>query len=242
MRAAGIESLGPINLLRNYIQFRHPVLPANYGQKFMKFSFSFIGTLFIWSILCVRADAAAIMPVVPLNQDLVTVDYMKDGKQSGCGLRATGSTRDDVWLNVLVNVFMQEPGVTFGMLKVVARKINMENGAPVLQNGKLSYSSIGKIRKAWIRTDSGVQPTFYRNGESSHSDGYMTSMEFASTMELLSAITHTSFLVALVRNEDGTPDVFRFDKKISPAEAEKLSVCMKNLRDNIEKNMGANGL
>lgn len=198
---------------------------------------------FIWASFHVQANAAAITPVIPLNQDLVTVDYVnKDGRQSGCGLRATGSTKDDIWLNVLVNVFMQEPGVTFGMFKVVARKINMANGAPILQNGKLSYSSIGKIRKAWIRTVSGIQPVIFKNGESSHSDGYMTSMEFASTMELLSAITKTSFLVAYVINEDGTPDVFQFDKKISPIEAGKLAVCMNNLRDTIEQNMGGKKL
>lgn len=208
----------------------------------MRFIFSCFWAFFIWTNFHVQASAAAITPIIPLNQDLVTVDYVKDGKQTGCGLRATGSTKDDIWLNVLINVFIQEPGVTFGMFKVVAKKINMKNGAPVLQNGKLSYSSIGKIHKAWIRTESGIQPVFYKNGESSHVDGYMTSMEFASTMELLSAITQASFLVAYIRNEDGTPDVFRFDKKISPVEAGKLSVCMKNLRDTIEKSLGANGL
>jgi hypothetical protein len=208
----------------------------------MKYLYTFALALFIWMNSLAQASAVTITPIIPLNQDLVAVGYAKDGMQSGCGLRATGSTKDDVWLNVLINVFIQEPGVTFGMLKVVAKKINMENGEPVLKNGKLSYASIGKIHKAWIRSDSGVQPLTYKNGESSHVDGYMTSMEFASTMELLSTIPQASFIVAYVKNEDGTPDVFRFNKKISPVEAGKLSVCMKNLRDTIEKNMGANQL
>jgi hypothetical protein len=202
----------------------------------------FMFALFFWANSIGQAVAGVITPVIPVDQDLVAVGYEKNGVQSGCGLRATGSTNGDVWLNVLVDVFIQKPGITFGMLKVVAKKVDMENGAPVMKNGKLSYSSIGKIHKAWIRTDSGIQPVNFKNGESSHADGYMTSMEFASTMELLSAIPKSSFLVAYIKNENGIPDVFRFDKKISPVESRKLSVCMKNLRGTIEKSLGADGL
>ncbi len=209
----------------------------------MRFPYLFlISALVIWTNNIGPASAGTITPIVPLNQNLVAVSYAKNGVQSGCGLRATGSTSDDIWLNVLVDVFIKEPGVTFGMLKVVANRVDMEGGEPVLKNGKLSYSSIGKIHKAWIRTDSGIQPVNYKNGESSHADGYMTSMEFASTMELLSAIPNSSFLVAYVKNENGVPDVFRFNKKINPVEAGKLSTCMKNLRDTIEQSLGAHGL
>lgn len=200
---------------------------------------AWIAGLPLWLMLSVvSAQAAVVEAVVPQNQDLVAVEYASNEVQTGCGLRATGSTRDDVWLNVLVNVFVQPSGTSLGMFKVVAKKIRMENGSPVLQNGKLVYESIGKINKARIRTDSGVRPTLYQNGESSHSDGYMTSMVFASTMELLSAMTRENFVVAFIKDEADAPDVYYFNKKLSAAEAAKLTLCMKNLRDTAERVMG----
>ncbi len=232
----------PINLPHNYLQFNHAVSPVTCGQQFMRLLSFCISAVFLWSGFYSHASAGTIATTIPLNQNLAAVGYAKNGMQSGCGLRATGSTKDDIWLNVLIDVFMQENGVTFGMFKVVANKVKMKDGAPVMRNGKLVYSSIGKIHKAWIRTDSGKQPVIYKNGESSHSDGYMTSMEFSSTMELLSAIQQNSFLVAYVKNENGIPDVFRFNQKISPLESKKLSICMKNLRDTIEKSLAGKGL
>jgi hypothetical protein len=175
-------------------------------------------------------------PVIPLNQNLAVVDYFGDGRQTGCGLRATGETKDDLWLNVLVTVFMKGTGATFGVIKVVARKVNVKDGVPLLHDGKITYADIGNIRKAWIKPDSGKEPLIYKNGESSHSDAYMVSAEFASTVDLLVAMSQENFKVGLNRNEDGPDDVFQFDKRLDQSEADKLSVCMKNLRTAMEEN------
>lgn len=187
-------------------------------------------------VLSVHALAGSSAPVVPLNQKLAVVDYFDNGRQSGCGLRATGETRDDLWLNVLITVFMKETGASFGVIKVVARKVNVKDGVPVLQDGKITYANIGNIRKAWIKPDSGKEPLIYKNGESSHSDAYMVSAEFASTVDLLVAISQEGFRVGLNRNEDGPDEVFQFDKRLDQSEADKLSVCMKNLRAAMEEN------
>jgi hypothetical protein len=169
-------------------------------------------------------------PIIPLNQNLVVVDYFGDGKQTGCGLRATGETKDDLWLNVLITVFMKGTGATFGVIKVVARKVNIRDGVPLLQDGKITYANTGKIQKAWIKPDSGKEPLIYRNGESSHSDAYMVSAEFSSTVDLLIAISQENFKVGLNRNGDGPDEVYQFNKRLEQGEADKLSVCMKNLR------------
>jgi hypothetical protein len=187
-------------------------------------------------LLSAHALADSSAPVIPLNQNLAVVDYFGDGRQTGCGLRATGETKDDLWLNVLITVFMKGTGATFGVIKVVARKVNVKDGVPLLQDGKITYANIGKIRKAWIKPDSGKEPLIYKNGESSHSDAYMVSAEFASTVDLLVAISQESFKVGLNRNEDGPDDVFQFDKRLDQSEADKLSVCMKNLRTAMEEN------
>lgn len=175
-------------------------------------------------------------PVIPLDQNLAVVDYFDDGRQTGCGLRATGETRDHLWLNVLITVFMKGTGTTFGVIKVVARKVNVKDGVPLLQDGKITYADIGNIRKAWIKSDSGKEPLIYKNGESSHGDAYMVSADFSSTVDLLVAILQERFKVGLNRNEDGPDDVFQFDKRLDQGEADKLSVCMKNLRTAMEEN------
>ncbi len=180
--------------------------------------------------------AASHSPVIPLNQNLAVVDYFDDGRQSGCGLRATGETSDHLWLNVLVTVFVKGTGATFGVIKVVARKVNTKDGVPLLQDGKISYANIGNIRKAWIRPDSGKGALTDKSGESSHGDAYMVSAEFASTVDLLVAISHESFKVGLNRNEHGPDDVFQFDKRLDRSAADKLSVCMKNLRAAMQEN------
>jgi hypothetical protein len=203
----------------------------------MKYS----GFLF-WALLSAHAFADTSPPVVPhppvipLNQNLAVVDYFGDGRQTGCGLRITGETKDDLWLNVLITVFMKGTGATFGVIKVVARKVNVKDGIPLLQDGKITYANIGKIRKAWIKPDSGKEPLIYKNGESSHSDAYMVSAEFASTVDLLVAISQGGFKVGLNRNEGGPDDVFQFDKRLDQSEADKLSMCMKNLRTVMEEN------
>lgn len=194
-----------------------------------------------WVLLfCVLISAHALAdssaPVTPLNQNLAVVDYFGDGQQTGCGLRATGETNDHVWLNVLITVFRKETGATFGVIKVVARKVNTKDGVPLLQDGKITYANIGKIRKAWIKPDSGKEPLIYKNGESSHSDAYMVNTEFASTVDLLVAMSQEDFKVGLNRNESGPDEIFLFDKRLGQDEAGKLSVCMKNLRAAMEEN------
>jgi hypothetical protein len=175
-------------------------------------------------------------PIIPLNQKLTVVDYSENGRQSGCGLRATGETKDNLKLNVLVTVFMKETGAAFGVVKVVARKVNTKNGVPLLQDGKITYASLGNIRKAWIKSYSGKEPLIYKNGESSHGDAYMVTADFSSTVDLFVAILQESFRVGLNRNEDGPDDVFQFDKQLDKDEGYKLSVCMKNLKTVMDEN------
>jgi hypothetical protein len=187
-------------------------------------------------LISAQALAGSSAPVIPLNQKLEVVDYSDNGRQSGCGLRATGNTKDDVWLNVLVTVFMKETGASFGIIKVVARKVNTKDGAPVLQDGKITYADLGKISKAWIKTYSGKEPLIYKNGESSHADAYMVTADFSSTVDLLAAILQESFKVGLNRNEQGPDEIFQFDKQLGQDEAYKLSVCMKNLKTAMDEN------
>ena len=192
----------------------------------------------LWSAHTYAEPGPAIVPsgmAIPKNQNLAVVDYFSGGRPTGCGLRATGETSDDLWLNVLVTVFRKETGATFGVIKVVARKANMKDGAPVLQDGRMTFSDLGKIWKAWIKSDSGKQALVYKNGESSHSDAYMVNTEFASTVELLNAIAREKFQVGLNRNGYGPDQVFQFDKPLIGEEAVKLSVCMNNLRAAIEE-------
>jgi len=173
--------------------------------------------------------------VVPLNQNLTKVEYFKGGRQSGCGLRITGETRDNIWLNVLITVFMKEPGVKFGVAKIVARKVEMEGGKPLLRDGRISYLDIGNIQSAWIKPDTEELPTTYESGGPSHTDAYMATVEFASTMDLLVAISQQSFKVGLNRGGGRLDEIYQFDKGIGRDEAGKLSVCMKNLRSAIEE-------
>lgn len=178
--------------------------------------------------------------VTPLNQILSSVEYFREGRQSGCGIRATGDTKDNVWLNVLITVFVKDNGATYGVIKVVARQVDMKDGAPLLQDGKITYSTRGRINKAWIKPESGKQPLIHQNGESPHSDGYMTSVEFSSTMELLIAIAREDFNVGLNRNEEESDEVYAFDQRLSQYEAKKLSTCMGNLRAQIEERKNHN--
>ena len=188
-----------------------------------------------WVLLSVQAFARPPLPVIPLNQYLAALNYFKEGGQTGCGLRIDGETRDNLWINVLVSVYMKESGTMFGMFKVFARKINMKNGVPLIQDGKITYSSIGKIHKGWIKTDSGVQFLAVKDGEFFHNDGYMAAMEFDNAMDLLIAIPQTNFRVGFSKKEGGSEKVFEFNKRITQDEADKLSSCMKNLNDAREK-------
>jgi hypothetical protein len=192
--------------------------------------------LFFAALMSAEAFAATPVPVVPLQQKLTAVEYSSGGRQTGCGLRVTGVTKQNLSLNVLITVFMKEAGVTFGVVKVVARKTDMKKAEPNPQDGPATDTNIGQIRKAWIKPDSGSQPLVYQNGQSSHNDAYMVTTEFAGTVDLLLAISQEKFRVGLNRSDDGPDEIFQFDRRISREEAGKLSVCMKNLRGEIEQN------
>jgi len=174
-----------------------------------------------------------IPPIIPLKQNLMAVDYFRDGRQSGCGLRVTGEAEENLWLNVLVSVFEKENGLVFGIFKVSAKKL--KEGVPQSPEGRKNYTSIGKIHHAWLRTSSGLQPELIKNGQMLHVDGYMASMEFSSGMQLLAAIPGSSFRVGISRKEEDPEEIYEFNNRISSPEAGKLFECMRNLRDAIEE-------
>ena len=187
------------------------------------------------ALLSAHAVASPTIPVIPQNQYLASVDYAKEGAQTGCGLRIIGETRDNLWINVLVSVFTRESGTLYGMFKVVAKKTIIKDGKPLIRNGKIMYSSIGKIRKAWIKTNSGIQPVIHEGGEAPHNDGYMASLEFDNAAKLLIALPQENFMVGFSKMEDGVEETFGFNKRITRNEANKLSACMKNLRGTREE-------
>jgi len=173
--------------------------------------------------------------IIPDNQVLSTVNYFSGGRQSGCGLRITGETQDDIWLNVLITVFMKETDETFGAVKIVARKVEMESGKPLFRNGRIAYLDVGKIKRAWIKPDSQEWPVVYEGGGPSHTDAYMATVEFVNTMNLLISISQESFKVGVNRGGDKLEEIYQFDQRMSREEAGKLSVCMNNLRGEIEE-------
>jgi hypothetical protein len=191
----------------------------------MKFPVILFGMLFSMHTL---ADTS--VPITVLNQKLSAVAYASEEQQTGCGLRATGETKDALSLNVLVTVFRKDTGATFGVIKVVARKVVMKDGAPVLQNGRPVIANLGKIQRAWIKPDSGKQPAIDRNAESSHGDAYMVNAEFSGTVDLLVAMSKENFRVGLNRNDTGPDEIFQFDQRLGQDEAGKFSICMGNLR------------
>jgi len=194
-------------------------------MEFMKLLF------IIGALISTLAVAGTPPPVIPLNQYLTVVEYARNGEQTGCGLRATGETADNLWIDVLLNVLTGESGNLFGMFKVVVRKINMRNGVPLLQDGRITYSSIGNIHSAWIKSGSGKQSIIRKGNESPHNDGYMASLDFDNAMDLLIAMPLTNFRVGYKIGENDKPDeVLEFNKRITRGEAGKLSACMKNLR------------
>ena len=189
----------------------------------------------IGAFLSAHALADPPPPVIPLIQYLTSVDFAKEGKQTGCGLTIIGETGDNLWINVLVSVFTRESGALYGVFKVVAKKIIMQDGKPLLQNGKVMYSSIGKIHKGWMKTDSGIQPVTHEGGESPHNDGYMAALEFDNAAKLLIALPQENFMVGFSKIEDGSRETFEFNKRMPRNEASKLSACMKNLRETREE-------
>ena len=195
---------------------------------------------YCWMLWSAHIFAATNPPHIPLNQNLVAVDYFREGRQAGCGLRATGDTIDQISLNVLIDVTLKKSGEVLGIFKMTSKKVSMREGAPLLQDGKITYSSAGKIHKAWIRAGSGVQPISYKNGESWHGDSYMATMEFTSTMYLLAAIPQGEFMVGVNQNMANPDEIFEFNARINPNEAERLFVCMRNLRGEIERSKDKN--
>jgi hypothetical protein len=186
-------------------------------------------------LLSAHSFAGTSIPAAVLNQKLSAVDYSSDGRQTGCGLRATGETGDGLSLNVLVTVFRKDTGATFGVIKVVARKVVKKDGAPLMQDGQAVIANLGKIQRAWIRPDSGKQPAIDRSGESSHGDAYMVNSEFSGTVDLLIAMSQENFKVGLNRNDEGPDEIFQFEKHLDPGETGKFSVCMSNLRAVLEE-------
>jgi len=211
----------------------------------MKYLYIFLAAIFS-SILSIPALANPPPPSVPLNphlavplkQNLAALDYSKEGKQTGCGLRITGETGGDLWINILLSVFSRETETPLGMFKVVVKKISLENGEAMLQDGKISYSSVGKIHQAWIKTGSGVQLRPYANGASAHGDGYMTSLEFSNAVDLLIAIPQGRFRVGFSKNENEPDEILEFDQRITRDEAGKLTACMRNLRGAMDEKKG----
>lgn len=182
-----------------------------------------------------HALASPPVPAIPQSQYLTSVDYAKEGEQTGCGLRIIGETQDNLWINVLVSVFARESGTLYGMFKVVVRKIITENGEPLMQNGKPRYSSIGQIHKAWIKAGSGVQARIREGGESPHNDGYMATLEFDNAAKLLIALPQEDFRVGFSKTGSSAGEMFEFNQRMPRSEAGKLSTCMKNLRSTREK-------
>jgi len=202
----------------------------------MKFANILLGILIFLPQLAVAAPNDILIPsIIPLKQNLTAVEYFNLGRQSGCGLRITGETQDDIWINVLITVFLKESGDNFGAVKIVARKVETENGNLKFRDGRITYLDIGKIRRAWIKPDSRELPVVYEGAGPSHNDAYMATVEFANTMDLIISISEESFRVGINRAAGKVDEIYQFDPRISSEEAGKLSLCMTNLRDEIKE-------
>ena len=187
--------------------------------------------LLLLSLLFPLAAVAENAPLIPKQQHLAALDYSTAGKQSGCGLRVTGEAAGDLWINILLSVFIKENAPPVGMFKLVVRKMNMQNGEPVVRDGKIVYEELGRIQRAWLRTGSGVELQPYANGMAQHGDGYMTSLAFSNAMDLLASIPQGKFRTGFSREENGPEQVIEFDRRFAPEEANRLNACMKNLQD-----------
>jgi hypothetical protein len=178
----------------------------------------------------VFADQPAVE--VPPEQDLMAVEYPGSGR---CGVRAIGVTKDQLWINVLLTAFEPNGRAPFGIFKVVARRIDMENGVPEVEGGKIKRSSIGRIYDAWIKTETGEQLLFYKGQESPHNDGYMSPVDFNSALTMMNAIPRMNFRVGFSRAQGGPDEVYEFNRRMTEEDAGKLSTCLKGL---LERKMG----
>lgn len=168
-------------------------------------------------------------PAALQNQRLAVVEYARNSDQSGCGLRATGDTREGLHVDVLLNVFAEEARGRFGMFKVVVRKTRPPGGAPHPEDGR-SGTVIGKVEKAWLKTASGMKTVIREGLHSPHNDGYMARLEFDNAAKLLAEIAQADFRVMYSMEGDGAENMLMFNRRISTGEAGKLTVCMKRLR------------
>jgi hypothetical protein len=178
------------------------------------------------------------LPVtIPLNQNVAALTYFTADNQTGCGIRITGETHENLAVNILISVFVSEADSPVAMFKLVVKKIIMRNGQPQLKDGKIEFTSIGKIHQAWLKTDSGIELKSYPNGESAHGDGYMTSIPIANAVELLASIPRAKFMVGFGRIDSKPAELLEFNQPITQSEAAKLSLCMKNLSNEMDKKM-----
>jgi hypothetical protein len=162
---------------------------------------------------------------IPDSQDFEAINYPSVGTPTGCGLRTTGVVEGDLWVNILLNMFVR-PNGSFGMFKVVARRIQMEDGVPKLKDGKVQYVGVGKIDRAWVQTESGLQLVI--NKVANHDDGYMASLTFVNARALLTALTQENFKVGLRRTPDEPDGILQFTQRITAGELKKLSACMQS--------------
>ena len=195
----------------------------------MHFNFLFI------ALLSANALASSSTPIPLLKQNLVSVEYFSNGKQSGCGVRATAENKDGLMLNALITVFMKETGSTFGVVKVVARKAGLKNGVPLMKKGSPVYLNIGNVTKVWVKPDSSAQPKVYNRG-TSHNDGYMETVDFVGTADLLMLMTQENFKVGFSFNTGQADQTFIFDQWMDRREGNAFAACMMNLGNVIEEN------
>lgn len=187
------------------------------------------------ALLSANVFASSSAPVPLIKQNFVSVEYSSNGKQSGCGLRATAENKDNLTLNALITVFMKETGATFGVVKVVARKADMKNGVPKMKNGSPVFLNIGNVTKAWIRTDSATQPKTYNRG-TSHNDGYMETVDYSSTVDLMVLMSQENFKIGFSFNTGQADQTFIFDQWMDRREGNAFAACMANLANVIEEN------
>ncbi|MBI3903749.1 MAG: hypothetical protein HY306_12545 [Nitrosomonadales bacterium] len=207
-----------------------------------------ICAFFLCLALSVHAMAGTPAPsltnpaMVPHNQNLAALAYFGRLGPTGCGVRITGETEDDLWINVVLNVFMRETKEPTAMFKVVVRKVLKKDGIPLLQDGRAVFANLGSIRKAWLETGAGNRLQPATGGEALHGDGYMTSLDFGQAMNLLSEITQAEFRIGFHRGENEADTVFAFNQRMSQTEADTLTSCMKGLREAMEAQKHRNNL
>jgi hypothetical protein len=185
------------------------------------------------ALLSANVFASSSAPVPLLKQNLVSVEYFSNGKQSGCGVRATAENKDHLMLNALVTVFLKDTGTTFGVVKVVARRMELKKGAPLIKNGSPVYLNIGNVTQAWIKPDSSAQPKVFNRG-TSHNDGYMETVDFSGTEDLLTLMTQENFRIGFSFNTGQADQTFVFDQWMDRREGNAFAACMMNLKNEVE--------